>query len=149
MTTKARTPAVSWASSEGTRRSMQSNKGRDTKPELALRSALHRRGHRFRVNIRPIAGFRRTADIAFTRKKLAIFVDGCFWHGCSEHGSLPRSNREFWTTKLKTNMARDIDTCECLEAVGWTCLRLWEHHSVDHMVQQVESVLRDLEVEGW
>jgi DNA mismatch endonuclease (patch repair protein) len=100
---------------------------RDTVPELALRRVLHARGLRFRVNY-PIPGQgRRTIDIAFTRPRVAVFVDGCFWHGCPEHGTRPQKNSAWWQAKLAANRARDADSDAVLRDLGWSVLRVWEH----------------------
>ncbi|WP_342342099.1 hypothetical protein [Mycolicibacterium gilvum] len=88
--------ADSWASSPGVRASMRSNKGRDTKPEVALRSAVHALGLRYRLSIRPVKEIRRTADLVFSRAKVAVFLDGCFWHGCPDHHTVAVTNGEFW-----------------------------------------------------
>lgn len=120
-------PAGSWASSPGSRKSMRANKSRDTKPELRLRSLLHRSGLRFRVSIRPLPSLRRTADVVFTKAKVAVFVDGCYWHGCPEHRSIPATNRDFWMEKFERNRARDLETTRLLERSGWKVLRIWEH----------------------
>ncbi|MFF0741253.1 very short patch repair endonuclease [Streptomyces sp. NPDC004111] len=118
---------ASWASSAGTRSSMQANKGRDTKPELALRSAVHALGLRFRVSTRPLPKVRRTADLVFTRVRLAVFLDGCFWHGCPQHHQLSATNTQYWTEKLETNRRRDRQTDQWLHDAGWELLRVWEH----------------------
>src|ERR1700733_5022857 len=97
-------------SSPAVSRRMARTRGRDTAPERALRSLLHERGMRFRVDYPPIPGLRRRADIVFTRARVAIFVDGCFWHGCPRHATWPTSNHEFWTEKIETNRQRDRDT---------------------------------------
>lgn len=104
---------------------------RDTSPELLLRRALHRRGLRYRVDAALPGLPRRRADVLFTRARLAVFVDGCFWHACPEHTTLPASNRKWWQEKLDRNVARDRDTDERLEAAGWTVLRFWEHADMD------------------
>lgn len=106
---------------------MQANRSRDTRPELAVRVLLHARGLRYRVNYRPVRDLRRTADIVFTRRRLAVFIDGCYWHACPEHGSQPSVNAAYWTPKLKRNQDRDRETTERLSAEGWTVLRFWEH----------------------
>jgi len=106
---------------------MSRQRRRDTEPELLLRRELHRRGMRFRVDA-PIPGLpRRRADVVFTRARIAVFVDGCFWHGCPEHATQPASNAQWWATKLTRNVERDRETDEHLRATGWTVLRFWEH----------------------
>ncbi|MCK5945527.1 MAG: very short patch repair endonuclease [Planctomycetes bacterium] len=99
-------------------------RGRDTSPELLLRRLLWARGMRYRVHFRTPAG---RADLTFVGKRVAVFVDGCFWHGCPEHYVTPRSSREFWATKLRANVQRDQRQTEVLECAGWTVLRFWEH----------------------
>jgi DNA mismatch endonuclease (patch repair protein) len=112
-----------------------------TAPELLLRRELHRRGRRFRVQLRITGLPRRRVDVAFTRWHLVVFVDGCFWHGCPVHGVLPGANREWWTWKLARNRDRDLDTDERLRALGWQVLRIWEHVSPDDAADQVEAAL--------
>lgn len=114
------------ASSDVIRTRMRNTKRRDTKPELELRSALHRMGFRFRVDV-PINGSRRKSDIVFGADRIAVYVDGCFWHGCPEHGTIPKQNREWWINKLNANRARDAETTEKLVEAGWIVLRFWEH----------------------
>jgi DNA mismatch endonuclease, patch repair protein len=103
-------------------------RSRDTKPEMALRSALHRLGYRFRKDyaIR-VDGKLIRPDIAFTKRRIAIFVDGCFWHCCPEHGRQPQVNGEYWSPKLRRNVARDSEQTRALEAAGWIVVRFWEH----------------------
>ncbi|MEU7691411.1 very short patch repair endonuclease [Microbispora hainanensis] len=115
------------ASSDGTRKSMQANRGRDTKPELALRRAVHALGLRYRVSVRPLPGIRRTADIVFTRAKVAVFMDGCFWHGCPEHHTKSATNAEYWAEKVRRNRERDAETDRLLTEAGWSVIRIWEH----------------------
>ncbi|MFI0463221.1 very short patch repair endonuclease [Saccharopolyspora sp. 5N102] len=115
------------ASSEGTRKSMQANKGRDTKPELALRRAVHTLGLRYRVSTRPLPAIRRTADLTFSRAKVAVFLDGCFWHGCPEHHTQSATNSEFWAEKVRRNRERDRETDRLLAEAGWSVIRIWEH----------------------
>lgn len=139
---------ASWATSKTARNTMRANKARDTKPELALRSELHRRGLRFRVNARPLNEIRRTADILFTRQRLAVFVDGCFWHGCPEHYTAPAQNAGFWAGKVETNRARDENTNELLTARGWHVLRIWEHMPVEEaadLVIETHQLLNGIE----
>lgn len=106
---------------------MSQVKKRDNGPELAVRRLLHGSGLRYRVAY-PVPGQRRrTIDIAFTRHRLAVYLDGCFWHGCPEHGTSPKANAEWWRRKIDTNRARDADVTTHLEALGWTVMRFWEH----------------------
>ncbi|MFG3345579.1 very short patch repair endonuclease [Streptomyces sp. NPDC048018] len=106
---------------------------RDTAPEVAVRKLLHAAGLRFRVNV-PVPGMpRRTIDIAWTNARIAVFLDGCFWHGCPEHATQPKANADWWRAKLDKNMARDLETTKHLEAAGWTVLRFWEHESPEEV----------------
>ncbi|NAZ74028.1 DNA mismatch endonuclease Vsr [Kineococcus sp. T13] len=106
---------------------MRSNKGRDTSPELALRRAVHALGLRYYVSRRPVRDLRRTADLVFPRAKVAVFLDGCFWHGCPIHHTVAKTNRSFWAEKVRANRARDQDTTRRLTDAGWLVLRFWEH----------------------
>ena len=135
-------PDDSWASSEATRKSMQGNRSRDTKPELAVRSAVHRRGLRYRVAVRPLPELRRTADLVFRKAKIAVFVDGCYWHGCPEHHTQPATNPEYWSAKITGNIARDQDTDAHLQKAGWTVLRFWEHEDPETVADAVERSVR-------
>lgn len=134
--------AVSWATSARTRKTMQSTRSRDTAPELALRSELHRRGLRFRVCSPPIKGVRRSADVVFRRQRIAVFLDGCFWHGCPTHYIAPKQNDDYWSSKLRTNQTRDADTDHRLREAGWSVVRIWEHVPVPDAADQVEAVVR-------
>ncbi|MEV8240347.1 very short patch repair endonuclease [Microbacterium testaceum] len=109
---------------------MRSNRGRDTGPELALRNALHGAGYRYRVDFPPGPDRRRRADIVFPRLRIAIFIDGCFWHSCPTHGTLPKTNADYWVPKLERNRLRDFETTRALEAEGWEVIRIWEHESI-------------------
>ena len=121
-------PPESWASAPGSRKSMQGNTRRDTKPEVALRSALHARGLRFRKDFRiDLEGTRFRPDVVFTRAKVAVFVDGCFWHRCPTHGTSPTRNSDYWTPKLDRNVERDRAQDAALAAGGWVGVRIWEH----------------------
>ena len=122
---------------------MSKQRSHDTGPERLLRSALHRRGLRYFVHRRPLPEVRREADLVFPRLRVAIFVDGCFWHGCPEHGTKPRRNAEYWETKIARNRARDADTDARLEAAGWTPIRIWEHEEPDEAAAQIEQLIRD------
>lgn len=119
---------MSWATSPGSRRSMQANRARDTAPELAVRRLIHAAGLRYRVDYAPLGGWRR-ADILFTRRRIAVYIDGCFWHGCPDHGTLPRANADYWLPKLRRNVERDRETEALLRDAGWTSLRFWEHET--------------------
>ena len=121
---------------------MQANRSRDTKPELAVRSAVHRRGLRYRVAARPQPELRRTADMVFRRAKVAVFVDGCYWHGCPEHHTQPTTNREYWAEKISGNVRRDKETNEHLERAGWTVLRFWEHENTETVADTIETSVR-------
>ncbi len=116
---------------------MQANKSRDTKPELRLRRAVHARGLRYRVAARPIPELRRTADLVFTRAKIAVFVDGCFWHGCPEHHTVAKTNAEFWAAKVVRNRERDRETDVLLRSRGWQVIRIWEHEATEDAVERV------------
>ncbi|MEU8271028.1 very short patch repair endonuclease [Sphaerisporangium sp. NPDC049002] len=115
------------ASSEGVRKSMQANKSRDTKPELALRRAVHALGLRYRVAVRPLPKIRRTADLVFTKAQVAVFLDGCFWHGCPEHHIKAATNADYWAEKVVRNRERDAETDRKLSESGWLVIRVWEH----------------------
>lgn len=121
---------------------MRSNKSRDTKPELALRSAVHARGLRYRVSAKPLAGVRRTADLVFTRAKVAVFLDGCFWHGCPEHHTVATANATFWADKVENNRKRDHDTDGRLAEAGWISVRIWEHEDAAEAARRVEEIVR-------
>lgn len=110
-----------------------------TKPELALRRELHHRGLRFRVNHPRLPG---RPDVAFTRAKVAVFVDGCFWHCCPEHGTLPRNNRQWWQDKLDRNVTRDRAKDAALADLGWTVLHVWEHEAPGSAADRVEAEWR-------
>jgi DNA mismatch endonuclease (patch repair protein) len=125
---------------------MRSNRGRDTGPELLLRRELHRLGLRYRVNVRVEPTLRRTVDIAFTRAKLGVFVDGCFWHGCPVHGTSPKTNTDFWNPKSEGIKTRDLETSGALDRLGWGVLRFWEHDNPEESAKQVFETVRDLRV---
>ena len=110
---------------------------RDTGPEVALRSELHRRGLRFRIHVRALPG---TPDIAFGRAKLAVFVDGCFWHHCPDHGVLPKNNREWWLAKLDANVERDRRKDVQLFEMGWAVIHVWEHENPAAAAERVREI---------
>lgn len=114
-------------------------KGRNTLPEVRLRSCLWGRGHRYRLHLRTVGG---RPDLAFVGKKVAVFIDGCFWHGCPTHYVPPRSSREFWAGKLRINVERDQRQTQLLHNAGWRVLRFWEHE----VAEDIEAVLRSIEL---
>lgn len=124
-----------------TRRRFESQRQRDTAPEMQLRRELHRRGLRYRVD-HPIPVPCRRADVVFTRQRVAVFVDGCYWHGCREHATEPKNNAGWWRRKLDTNIERDRDTDRRLEAAGWVVIRVWEHEDPEEAAHAVEAALR-------
>ena len=111
------------------------------RPKLALRSRLHAAGTPFSCRSGADSGLRRKADIVFTRRRVAVFVDGCFWHCCPEHGTMPASNAEWWETKLRRNVDRDAETNRLLIDAGWTVVRVWEHEDVDVAALIVEETV--------
>jgi DNA mismatch endonuclease (patch repair protein) len=122
---------------------MQRQQRANTAPELELRRALWRLGLRYRIHLAAVPGTRRKIDIAFTRSKVAVFVDGCYWHGCPRHGTVPKSNREWWLAKLEANRTRDLDTDDRLRAGGWIPIRIWEHEDPRRAAVRVARVVRD------
>ena len=132
----------SWASSPAVRAVMRGNRGRDTRPELAVRSAAHALGLRYRVGVSPLPGVRRTADLVFPKAKVAVFVDGCFWHGCPDHYRPARRNSEFWATKIEGNIARDADTDSHLTRAGWRVIRVWEHERPTAAAARISLMVR-------
>lgn len=129
------------ASSPAVAKTMSKIHRRDTKLELKVRRELHRRGLRFRVDFGAAPG---RPDIAFTRAKVAVFLDGCFWHGCPLHGTWPKSNAEWWKAKIGRNLELDARVREQLEEDEWLVLRYWAHDDVDDICDEVEDVWRDL-----
>ena len=131
------------ASSAVVRKRMENQRRRDTGPEVALRRELWRRGLRYRVDQAPLpTQRRRRADLVFAGARVAVFVDGCFWHGCPEHGSMPKANRSWWKAKIAANRARDADTTKALEAEEWRALRVWEHEDLPCAADRIELVVR-------
>jgi len=130
------------ASSPAALRRMQSARQRDTKPELMLRSALHRRGLRFFVDRAPSPTVRRRADVVFPRLRIAVYIDGCFWHGCPLHGTWPKANADWWREKIARNRERDRDTNRQLADANWTVVRVWEHESTDEAAERIENAVR-------
>jgi DNA mismatch endonuclease (patch repair protein) len=136
---------------EGRSANMRANRRTDTKPEMALRRALHRQGYRFRKDYRlDLAdGKRVRPDIAFTARRVAVFVDGCFWHACPEHGSKPANNVWYWEPKLRRNVERDRAADAVLLAAGWNVVRIWEHEPLEAAVSAVLNALaRSVSAQG-
>lgn len=135
-------PDGSWASSEPIRRTMLACRNRDTSPEKAVRSAVHALGLRFRVAARPLPELRRTADLVFRSAKVAVHVDGCWWHGCPDHSKPAKTNVAYWHPKIERNKARDADTDRRLADAGWLSLRYWEHDDPVWVARDVATVVR-------
>ena len=121
---------------------MQLTPRRDTRPEILVRSLLHRQGLRFRVHSKIISSIRLWADISFPRQRVAVFIDGCFWHGCPAHCQHSKSNVRFWRHKLERNRERDVQMTALLRSLGWTVLRYWEHEPADTVARKVASRVR-------
>lgn len=136
-------PYEPWASSPAARKAMQGNRSRDTKPELAVRRLIHAAGLRYRVDTRPDPALPRRADIVFTKQRIAVFIDGCYWHGCAQHARTPsQANADYWRRKLARNVERDIDTKSRLEDAGWRVLRFWEHEPPQDVAEAIVRVVR-------
>lgn len=127
------------ASSPAVSARMSRQASRDTQPEMTVRRLLHADGLRYRVHY-PVPGMpRRSMDIAFSKLRIAVFLDGCYWHGCPEHATHPRANAEWWRTKLNRNISRDRETTDLLTVAGWAVLRFWEHEPADEIVSRIEA----------
>jgi DNA mismatch endonuclease, patch repair protein len=138
---KRRRPDVPEPSSEAAKKRMESTRRRDTAAEKALRAILFRKGFRYRVDLAPLPRLRRRADLVFTRQKVAVYVDGCFWHGCPIHATWPKANAEFWRNKIEANRRRDEDTNRRLEEAGWTVVRIWEHEPPEEAAERVAAAV--------
>lgn len=132
-------PRLVATSSDASRR-MAKVRQKGTDAELALRRELHRIGLRYRIDYEVLRKPRRVADVAFPARKIAVFVDGCFWHGCPEHATWPKHNAEFWREKIEANRRRDADTNERLRSLGWTVLRFWSHESPSEAARAVAKI---------
>ncbi|MEE1802402.1 very short patch repair endonuclease [Streptomyces sp. JV176] len=121
---------------------------RDTAPEVAVRKLLHASGYRYRLNVRVPDMPRRTIDIVFPKAKIAVFMDGCFWHGCPQHATRPKANAEWWREKLDRNMARDRETTEHLTELGWVVLRFWEHEAAGVVADRVAATVIRAKADG-
>ncbi|MFF0388363.1 very short patch repair endonuclease [Kitasatospora sp. NPDC004615] len=129
------------ASSPSVAARMSRQSSRDTAQELAVRRLLYASGLRYRVNARVPGMPRRTVDILFLGPRVAVFLDGCFWHGCPEHATSPKANAEWWRTKLDRNISRDHETTAHLTAEGWTVLRFWEHQPPEEVARTVHDLV--------
>jgi len=122
---------------------LRGNRRSNTKPELRLRSALHGAGLRFRVDRRIGEGRRAPRpDIVFGPSMVAVFVDGCFWHSCPEHKSIPSVNQDYWLPKLARNVERDAENTRALEEMGWTVIRVWEHEDMEAAARRIAAAVR-------
>jgi DNA mismatch endonuclease (patch repair protein) len=128
---------------------MKSQRRRDTEPETRLRSLLHAMRFRFRTDITPVPGMRCRADIVFPRIKVAVFVDGCFWHACPSHGTLPKQHAQWWRDKLADNTARDRRTDDVLRKSGWSVIRVWEHEDPFAAAKRIADVLERRYPQGY
>jgi DNA mismatch endonuclease, patch repair protein len=131
-------------------RVMRGNRKVGTRPELRLRSAMHRLGLRYRIGLAVQAGHVRVRpDAVFTRAKVAVFLDGCYWHACNTHGTRPASNADYWVPKLANNVARDRRVDEALAAAGWTVVRVWEHESAIAAADRVAALVVRAKLGAW
>ena len=121
---------------------MRGNRSRDTKPEWAVRRAVHARGLRYRVGTRPLRAVRRSADLVFPREQVAVFVDGCFWHGCELHYVPSKTRAQWWADKIQTNRDRDAQTDRLLSTAGWLAVRVWEHEPAQQAASLIEAAVR-------
>jgi DNA mismatch endonuclease (patch repair protein) len=124
-----------------TRHRMKRVRQKNTSAELALRSKLHARGLRYRIQVPLLSKPRRVADVVFSRPRVAIFVDGCFWHGCPIHATWPKTNADFWRAKIVANQERDRDTDERLLAKGWKVVRVWAHEPPEQAARRIAAVI--------
>lgn len=136
------TRAAITAVDQGVSARMRAQRERDTGIERSIRSRLHALGLRYRLHTRVLPGSRREVDVAFPRARVAVFIDGCFWHGCPEHGTWPRNNAGFWRRKIEANVRRDRDTDARLVAAGWRVLRVWEHEEDELAADRVAGIVR-------
>ena len=132
------------ASSDGVRARMSRQRRRDTEAELRVRQVLHSRGIRYRVNAAPEPGLRGKADIVWRGLRLAVYIDGCFWHGCPDHATRPKANEAWWAEKLDGNIQRDRRTDRELMSRGWTVLRFWEHEQPATVADTICAKLAEL-----
>lgn len=122
---------------------MRAVRTKDTAPEKAIRLLLYRSGLRYRVNVQPVRNLNRRADIVFRSVKVAVFVDGCFWHGCPKHGTQAKANAEFWRKKIERNKERDAETNRLLKRAGWKVIRVWEHENPQQAAKKICKVIQN------
>ncbi|MFE6859011.1 very short patch repair endonuclease [Nocardia sp. NPDC057668] len=135
-------PSNSWASTPAVRSVMRANRRKDTRPELALRSAIRAHGLlRYRVDMQPLPHVRRKADVVFVGPRVAVFCDGCYWHGCPDHYRPAQKNSDFWTSKIVGNRARDRETDQLLTDAGWRVIRIWEHEDPELAAARVAAAV--------
>jgi DNA mismatch endonuclease, patch repair protein len=128
---------------------MLGNRATGTRPEVRVRSVLHRRGFRFRKNARPLPSLRCRPDVVFAAERVAVFIDGCFWHGCPTHARTPKRNAAYWDAKIERNQARDARNDAELVAAGWTVVRAWEHEDAAAIADRAaEAVLARRTMKG-
>ncbi|MEU0934139.1 MULTISPECIES: very short patch repair endonuclease [unclassified Embleya] len=132
---------TSLTTTEATRARMSRQRSKDTGVEVALRRVLHGMGLRYRVHRRPLKGIRREADVVFGPTKVAVYVDGCFWHGCPQHATWPKRNAEFWKAKIEGNRTRDLDTDRRMAEAGWLVVRVWEHEDAATAAARVRDAV--------
>lgn len=130
------------ASSPAVRFRMQATRQRDTPGEVQLRRLLHRQGYRYRIDHPPISGIKSRADLVFHKARVAVFVDGCFWHGCPKHGTWPKTNASWWKAKIRSNINRDLRTNRSLTRAGWRVIRIWAHEQPSNAARRVADVIR-------
>jgi len=121
---------------------MKSVRRSGTKAEELLRKALTEQGlKKYQVDARPLPNSSRKADILFPKERVAVFVDGCFWHGCPIHSTQAKTNAEFWDQKIKANKRRDVDTNRTLKKSGWLVLRVWEHENPQGAAKRIAKIM--------
>ncbi len=125
-----------------TSRRMRRVRRRDTRPEVSLRSLVHRHGIRYAIDVRPLDKLGRTADVVFRSAKVAVFVDGCFWHGCPLHATWPKHNKAWWRAKILRNRSRDRETDDALVQNGWVSIRVWEHEDPKPVATRLARIVR-------
>jgi DNA mismatch endonuclease, patch repair protein len=123
---------------------MRATRRRDTAAEIDVRKHLTRDGLRYRVDVPPLPGTRWRADIVFTRARVAVFVDGCFWHGCPDHGTWPAAHASWWRTKILRNRERDLHSTQVLVDAGWQVMRFWEHDSAEEVAGMIAKAVRGI-----